>query len=691
MWDQGEKSCTTMLYTTQYSTLAWYDVTRQYDQIRYLCSHRLSVNALVLFPVEISRRWDHLVRKPLPANGYALHHTDTCDFLQSIGIPSDLVDKVFDVFARGAARANSWSRALGDTPGRRVDALELFAALALTCRDTFKERLSTLFSLFDTGETGVLVEDDLGALVSSCGSFLRRLRLVLPISTDQAAFVAGGAIGVVMNQSNSRETRCPDEMDRSQFMEWAHRSDFVANVMELLALPHRLSGTIDMVSTKILPLRERYSDAINREEELVDGRARGHLSQRNPVSDAPRNVWLGEERVSKLLREHGTNVGHMSFKLPPVMSGIGPHDANVVVEADVGPPQTVNGSGWRAVATIERRTGSIFSVIDARPLLLHGGEPVALHVSGLRAGTDHRLHLVWNAFGSAHQSVGGDGQEEVKRRYKTLRFRTLPSGSNTTSRTPNCSRIVPAGRCHSRNQIRCGVTVIRTYCDARGDGPSEDIPSPVDRVAGEKEDSASPDRGVALIIAHRRLTSLESDSEPESRESRWISGRRVVCEGDRNQHTGAEQLRCTSPSEKATGQNLCASAPGLPNASPSGTEDVPTAVAAVAAKPQPWSEGGVAVGDTDVTVHLSPNWQAPEVVRRCLCMLEECRSEMPAVSEDAKRHVSREVLTAVRSLLSKAGQSQRRGLRGSGARHGAHIIVGDVQPWLGLDEVRCFL
>lgn len=624
-------------------------------------------------------------------SGYALHHTDTRDFLQSVDIPSDLVDKVFDVFARGAARANSWSRALGDTPGPRVDALELFAALALTCRDTFKERLSTLFSLFDTGGTGVLVEDDLGALVSSCGSFLRRLRLVLPISNDEAAFVAGGAIGVVMGQSNSRETRCPDEMDRSQFMEWAHRSDLVANVMGLLALPHRLSRTVDMVSTKILPLRERYSNAINSEEEPMDRRARGHLSQRNPVSDAPRNMWLSEERVSKLLREHGTNVGHISFKLPPVMSGIGPHDANVVMEAGVGPPQTVNGSAWRVVATVERRTGSIFSVADARPLLLQGGAPVALHVSGLRAGTDHRLHLVWNAFGYTYRSFGRDGQEGVKRRYRTLRFRTLPSRSSTTSRTPNCSRIIPARRCHSRDQIRCSVTVIRTYCDARVKDPSEDIMSPVDGVAGEKEYSAPLGRGVSLIIAHRRLTSLEADSEPESRNSRWVSERRVVCEGDRDQHTRTEQPRCTSPSEKATGQHLFTSAPGLPSASPSGTEDIPTAAAALAAKNQPWSGEGVAVGDTDITVHLSPNWQAPEVVRRCLCMLEECRFEIPAVREDAKRHVSREVLTAVRSLLSKSGQSQRRALRDSGERHGAHIILGDVQPWLGLEEVRYFL
>lgn len=635
----------------------------------------------------MSRRWNHLVRKPLPVSDYAFHSTDNRAFLQSIGITSELVDKIFEVFAHDAPRANTWSRALGDTPEPRVDALELYTGLALTCRDTLKDRLFMLFSLFNTGGTGVLVEDDLGALISSCGSFLRRLRLALPISSDEAAFVAGGAIATMMDQSGSHKTRCAFEIDRWKFMEWARRSELVVHVMELLALPHRLSRTVDMVSIKMLPLRERYSNARKIEEEKTNRRARGHVSLGKSVLDTSRNMWLSEERVGTVLREHGTNGRDPSFKLPPVLSGIGSHDVNVVLEADSGTTNTANGSAWHVVATIESRTGSSFSVTDTQSLLLHGGAPAALRFSGLRAGTDHRLHFVWNVFGYTHRRVG---QEEAKRVCRTLRFRTLPSRSSTTSRDPNASRGISVGRCHTPDQIRCGVTVVRTYYEAGGDSPSDAIAPPMDEVDDKTEDSTPADRNVAVIISHRRLTSLEAGCEQQRGGPWWDSARRDVYEGGQHQYRGGVKSPCNTLSAQAAEQDISSTAPGALNAAPSCTEEIEEAIA-VADTNQPWSAGGVGVGDIDITVHLNPNWQAPGVVRRCFCMLEECHFEMPAVREDARRHVSREVFTAVRSLLSKSSQSQQRALRDSGIRHGAHIVLGDVQPWLGLEEVRNFV
>lgn len=591
-----------------------------------------------------------------------------------MGMPSSLIQRTFEVFARRPQRSNSWSVVLGEAPDRRIDALELFTGLALTCRGTLKNKLSTLFLLYDIGETGVLVEDDLGALISSCASFLHRLGLTLPISIDEAAFVAGEA--VAMSCGSTTTTVSTDEIDRLMFVTWAQRAKLPARVLELLALPHRFSRIVDLVYVKVRLLLQRLSTwngARNFPE--VTARPCGERS-----IDSYRASTQLPQRILSKKRSNNT-----LFALPPVLSGIGPHDAVVMLETSPGGAPAAECSTSHVVVTVEERKGSRFFSVDSQTLILQGGKPTALRFCGLRASTDHRVQLSCHDFRAqveaARQDVRG-----ISHKCSTLRFMTLPADANIVTEARAAVHRQVSERRDLASKTTPRVMVVGSYNQTRGRDSCHALPSLLRSSNGERGNSDIEDRGISVLVKHRGVISLEAVDKHDDVEPWWATA------GPPMEMTGAQSFLSWPLCNEfplPTAIDPAVSNRQTPSSAPFCGEGIETALSE-GFPSQPWDTRKAGVGEIDIVVHVSPDWQAAEVIRRCFRVLEECRLECPAVEEDARDIVSRKVLAAVRSLVRKNCWVEGRTLRDKGARSCAHVVLGSVHPWLGLNQVwRC--
>ncbi|CAM9252372.1 unnamed protein product [Ectocarpus sp. 12 AP-2014] len=598
------------------------------------------------------RRWNRLVRKPLAVSSYSLSPQQAEDLLGPVGIPLTLIRRTFDAFARRRQRSCSWSRARGEAPGRRVDALELFSGLALTCRATVKGKLSLLFSLFDSGETGVLTVDDLGAMISSCASFLRTIGLCPPISSDEAAFIAGGAFGLEQGRivdSSSNGLECDaDEISLPIFLAWAKRAELPARALELLALPHRLSRTVDLLLAKAdSVLQERYVHGRKTTKNFSKGieNSTEEYSPTRVSTPLTHKTFLEQQKVGEdnNQRERDVSVGQRPLVLPPVLCGIGAHLAQIMLE--------------------------------------------------LRAATDHRVKISWGVDDDAEtlkskvalHSFNGD--QHRRKECATLRFTTLPEdavvihpASESKGTLPLRQEPYPGKSCTILAERRC-IKLL-----------------PLPGQSSKLTDNLTSRESVAVLVDYGKRTSVESADDNHADDPRWIASARSR---DRlGNEMGSDVLMETWPPESPRNDNVQvppAVAERADMHAPTAVSDVAPSSGTVlyqteasggeAPHSEPWAKGGATLSNNvDLIVHLSPDWRAVQVVRRCFHILEQCRFQSPSLREDGRRMVSAEINTAVRSLLFKSVREQSRE-QDRARRRCAHMILGELQnPWLGVNE-----
>lgn len=669
------------------------------------------------------------------ASAYSLSRQQTQDLLQPVGMPATLIERAFDAFARRQQRSSSWSRVLGEAPNRRVDALELFSGLALTCRGTVKAKLEVLFFLFDSGETGVLTEDDLGAMISSCASILRQLGLSLPISSDQAAFAAGEPFGHQQSRtmgsttagdcSDSGVEARADEIDQTEFLEWARRAELPARALELLALPHRISRTVDLISISARPLmRERYipdSIATYSPAEILRtiGRELGseHASNR-PIGErrVPALRLVRTKRLLLLGRE--STCGTRKFTVPPFLCRVCAHSATVMLEIGTGGTSTAEDSTWRVVISVEERCGPRFCSVDSQPIVLRYAEPGIILLSKLRAATDHRLKISWGTADNPKKLKGDvtvpvlPGGRHDTRGCTTLRYTTLPADSMMISASSESRINNTLSKQALRSERRRPVTAVRRcieFVSVSGASFEKDAcqsdevhllqPHPTSSSPGNPKRSSS----VSVVICRGQRTSLGS-TEKDRMFDQWLdAAAQSPAKATGSSHlTDVGMLIQSWPRHMPTRNDtlpLSSAAAGLEDVRSPSTPDVAPCCGEAISRNElaarekhhnsPWAgEGHVESGGIEFMVHLKPDWRAVEVVRRCFQILKQCRLESPSVRECARRMVSTEIKTAIRSLLSKCVRLKRRTLRDRARRSCAHLILGELQhPWLGLGEV----
>lgn len=634
-----------------------------------------------------SRRLDRSVPRPMAVSDYALSSRRAHSLLQSVGMSEALAHRVFNIFSRHPRSVNTWSRVVGEAPDRHVDALVLFVGLVLICRATLKNKLTILFSLFDSGRTGVLTEDDLGAMISACSSFLHHVGLSLPISNDEAAFAAGGAFASRFRPRNSIsddgvENAWVDELDLPMFLAWALRAELPVRVYELLSLPHRLSMSINIVSAKLASLRKRR----------LFGGEEGHSQQGLKTAACtcqecfmhssdlcrPQHLKASTVRSQRLQHKNGAKKMCFSFTLPPVLSFIGAHEACAMLEVNPGGTLTAEGSMWHVVIALEERIGPRFSVIESKFVPLRGGVPLALRLSGLRAATDHRVQLRWNGSEQLqHRHAGRQRKHSGRRGCDTLRFATLPGVSSDIPESTRAYQSTPR------------IAIVSAANRAPIDGSSGVLPRlahSTGRRAGEK---STAEKSVSVVINYRRTISLKLVTSLDVAEPWWVS----VVRSDSTAHDVSDQghtsllswppRKVSLPPEAA---KLAPAALTNLNAAPFCGDRV-TAEAGTAPR-EAWPETGEREEGVNIMVHFSPRWKAEATVRRCLNILKVCRFENAAVREDARCMVSREICKAIVVLLRKSSRPRGRTLRHKITRSCAHVVVGDIDTWLGLAEVR---
>lgn len=627
------------------------------------------------------RRWDHLVRKPLAVGDCALTSKEATELLQAVGVPSTLIDGTFDIFARRKYHSNCWSRAIGEVPERRADALELFAGLALTCRATVEEKLSTIFSLFDLGETGALVEEDLGALISSCASFLCRLGLSAPISNDEASFVAGSVFGRTKEFANTNSVRQAEEIGLPEFLSWARQAKLPVGALELLSLPHRFSGALGLVSDKLSMLRERYAAR----------RSAGDRS-RPPCQPQWKTECAPLKRVSRPPRGNGVRGHNLSFILPPVLHRVCSNNAKVVLEASPSGAPTAAGVIWHAVVTIEERGESRFVVVDSQSIILRGGVPTVLLFSELKAETNHRVQLSWNVCKPKGKMARdrSNVRSVCKRGRRTLRFTTLSESSTAVNDSPRqmgtSPTLFPGWK--SGTPARRSIHVITANSQVSNSGPFRASPPPSTSMDAKGRNRLVMDRSISVVISHQQPTSLDSTDDHLDVKPWWGIPR----PSDGTKSSGIDPSATSSqqndrPLTRATDPDL--TTVSAPSMTPTNGEipDVPTPGYVHS---RCWGAGGSGSDGIDVMVHLCPSWRAIGAIRRCFHILNESQFESSVVREDGRGIVTLEATKAVRSLIHKTCRFQ--GCSPSdpdpGRKTCAHIILGAPNPWLGLGEVR---
>lgn len=612
--------------------------------------------------------------------------------------------------------------------------MELFSGLALTCRGTVKVKLAVLFYLFDSGETGVLTEDDLGAMISSCASVLLQLGLSPRISSDEAAFAAGEPFGHQQSRaigsitagdcSKSELEREADEIDQPEFLKWAQRAELPAGALELLALPHRLSRVIDLTSIAARSqLRERYSTKGITTCGSADvhrniGRELGTKHTSNQSFHARR---VSEQRLVRtkrlLLRGSEDTYPTLKFSLPPFLRRVGAHSASVMLEIDTIGASTANKSSLRVVVSVEERHGPRFCSVDSQSRVMRCGVPGVILLSNLRAATDHRLTISFGTRDSPHKTkndvavpVMAGGRHDTGR-CTILRYTTLPAdhSASSESRAGNVP-LKPTFRSEIQRPIQARRRCIEFV--SMSDGFLEKKPCPCDEVQllqphptiGSAGDPNTSREGVSVVINRGQRTCLGSAEKNRLLDRWWETAEGSQTKSTSSSHlTDAGMLLQSWPPpmpERNDALPVSSAAASLEEAiTPSTTPDFAPFCGETASRNEvsereeahnlPWAEGGnVESGDIDLMLHLSPDWRAVEVVRRCFQILKQCRFESPSVRECGRRMVSTETLTAIRSLLSKCVRLDRRTLRDRARRSCAHLILGELQhPWLGVDEV----
>lgn len=648
------------------------------------------------------------MRKPRAVSDCALSVEDTHALLKRVDLPSRLVDAICDLLARPLPRASAWSRARGVAPGRRVDLFELFAGLALTCCGTRKESLSLLFSLFDISGEGVLGRDDIGALVSTCASVLCRLGLSLHLTVDESAYLAGeaflgnsqgcseGSGGTEYGNENDELGR--EELNFPMFLRWAQRAEFPIRAFEVLALPHHFSRVVEQALAMIELLRTRYAVDVRGLEfrrkkqahpNAIDqtlGLAPGYKGNSGTFD----NHSLDIELVLMKLQEHGNSRGVLPLSLAPTLSSISSHAVCIALEV---------GRGETTVAIVEARQGSRFSLVDAQTLHLEEGRPIVIKLSRLRPATDHRFQLVHGA--QLETIQGGDdfahGRHDAIHVCATIRFRTLPAcfriiGYRTAiSAIPTGKEMDEQGP--KRRQIEILDAGFQNDVDDESFGALSVSETAVMNNQKVDFNQSKDEGGVAVMIWHQHTTSLEV---PEARsvhndggESWWFPATHV--NGPSNHLSVFTWPLETESPQSLTSSSLSIAAKFTTSMTPFAGEGVSRAAATVMEEDL-WSNGvGRRSGSIDLVLHLHPNWHAPEAVRRCFTILKSLSgNRMTVPTQDATVRVLREATVAVRALLSKACGLQRYkpGIRNEAAREGAHVIIGRIDPWLGLDTVR---
>ena len=672
------------------------------------------------------------MQKPLAVSAYSLSLRQGQDLLRSVGMSLALIERVFDAFARRQPQSSSWSRVLGEAPERRMDALELFSGLALTCRASTKERLSILFYLFDAGETGVMTDDDLGAMLSSCASVLRNLGLSLPISTDEAAFVAGTAFGrnrrATAGSTASGLAYANDEIDFHEFSAWAQRAEVPGRALEILALPHRFSRLVDLIEAKASSvLRERFLPGsggpcdVPKENRPAGTKRAWECSSKKPIGRArlQRQRAVRESKFPPPGREG--SIGWRTFALPPYLRGIGPHSANVVLEIGQSIDSSAGYSAWAVVVSVEERRGSRFCIVDSRFLGLSGRVPGILRLSSLRAATDHRLTIAWDAAAdkrnSRYVTSNFPGSEQTEVKSKTLRFTTLPadamvasyaSGGETRSTVSSSQEFASKRQRSVEEGGRCiEFASMDGSCHAQDarppDEPSLLLPHPINSSAGH----STTRKGVSVVVSYGQQISLGATDSIRGPGPWWdtatmsptkSAGPSININPDMLMQSWPVPVAApnhnvpVSPARTDRGGSSRHSDYRVSEFAPFCGERAHRNVASAidGADELPWAGGsGPESGDVDVMVHLSPDWRAVEAVRRCFDVLKQCCLESPAVRQDIRTAVSTELTRCIRSLLSKCVRA-RRGTRGedNADRCCAHAILGGLQhPWLGLKEV----
>lgn len=617
---------------------------------------------------------------------------------------SALIRHAFDAFARRQQRSSSWSRVLGEAPERRIDALELFSGLALTCRATLKDKLSILFYLFDSGETGVLTEDDLGTMISSCASVLRHLKLSLPISTDEAAFAAGAAFGHQDDGScsNRELAHDVDEIDLSSFLTWAQRAELPTCALEMLELPHRLSRIVDLVSGKAGSiLRGHIPETVAKCSSPKANSATGRNESSKGRVPAPRS---GRANMLPLLQRGGGYLISRPFALTPSLGRIGPHSANALFEMGTSSHPTAEDSTWHVVVSVEERYGSRFSLVDSQPLNVRVGAPGVLQLSYLRAATDHRLTISWGVATETTKNGGVErkfpGGQHARAECSTLRFTTLPADSLMAGLNPDSETIVTSSsreEASSNKQRQC-IALVSAW--QQGACPPDEAqrlqPYPTNSSPGNTTRS----KGVSVLISRGQRTSLESAESTRGLDPWWVTstGSTVIDPPSSDQIDARVQLwPLPAPasghkvSVPPTANNLgeYGAFPSREDVAPFCGEAVVRNEAPAGETAVPWARGGdVESGGIDLMVYLSPDWRAVEAVRRCFQVLRQCRFEIPTVREDGRRMASTEINKAIRSLVSRCFRARRGTLRYGARKSCAHIVLGNLQhPWLGLKEV----
>lgn len=646
---------------------------------------------------------------------YALSTEDTHTLLKRVGLPLKLTDGICDLLARPLPRANTWSRARGIVPGRRVDVFELFAGLALTCRGTMEETLSLLFSLFDVGGNGVLGEDDLGALIFSCASVLRRLGFSLPLTADDSAYLAGEAfLGNGRGRSGGTGEKKyghesdefgREELDLPMFLRWAQRAEIPIRAFEVLALPHRFSRAVDQALAKIALLRGRYAVVVkgleSREEKeahpnAIDRTLEMKSGNKDDVATIG-NHCLDTERVLSRLQECGTSCDALPLSLSPVVSSISSRGVCIALEAGRGGTTASSGPVWCVVAMVEARQGSRFSLVDAQTVYLEEGHPIAIKLSGLRPATDHRFQLVHRA-----QPESVERGHDARRVCSTVRFKTLPTDFRIAGYPAAVLATIAVEGVDKRGPKRRQIEIIGT--DFQSDMEDESFDAfgrPPDTSVVHSHDvnlyGTENEGGVAVMVCHQGTISLEATEARSAHdgggEPWWVAARRVAPSSN-----GPSDRPCvlacsleTESPKSLTFNRLSGAAKSITCMALFAGEGVSRA-AVIAIEGEHWGSGdGGRSGSIDVVIHLRPNWHAPEAICRCFAILQgvSC-TRMTVLTEDARVRVLREATTAVRALLSKTCglQRHRHGLRNEAAREGTHVIIGRIDPWLGLDMVR---
>lgn len=656
-------------------------------------------------------------------SSYSLSPQQAEDLLGPVGMPSTLIRRTFDAFARRRQRSCSWSRARGEAPGRRVDALELFSGLALTCRATVKGKLSLLFLLFDSGDTGVLTVDDLGAMISSCASFLRNIGLCLPISGDEAAFIAGDAFGLeqgrIVDSSRSGLECDADEISLPVFLAWAQRAELPARALELLALPHRLSRTVDLLLAKAdSVLQERYVPGRKTTKYFskVIENSTEECSPTRVSTPSTRKTILEQQKVGddKNRRQRDDSVRQRPLVLPPVLCGIGAHLAQIMLEVGAGEAQSIDALPWSFAVSVEERRGSRFFPVDSQSVALCRGVPGIIVLSELRAATDHRVKISWGVDDDAEtprskvalHSFHGDQHRRIE--CATLRFTTLPEdavvihpASESKETLPLRQEPYPGKSCTILAERRCIKLVsVSACCRETKVRPLEAPQLPVPGQSSKLTDNLTYRESVAVLVDYGKRTSLESADDNHAVDPRWIASAKPR---DRSSNEmGSDVLMETWPLGSPRIDNV-----QVPPATAERADvHAPTAVSDVAPfsgmvlyqteesggeapHSEPWAKGGAALSNNvDLIVHLSPDWRAVQVVRRCFHILEQCRFQSPSLREDGRRMISAKINTAIRSLLFKSVCEQSRE-QDRARRRCAHMILGSLQnPWLGVNEVR---